>query len=152
MTLRDLGRYPESEFEIEKVLELDPRQVWTHETLGEVYLAQGNFEKALAEMNREPAGPWQDFGRALAFAALGQRSNSDAELKKFTLGYQNVGAFQIAQIYAYRGETNLAFEWLDRAFRQRDGGLGNLKTNWILRPLRSDARYAQLLKKVNLSD
>ena len=59
-------------------------------------------------------------------------------------------AYQIAEIYAWRGEKDQAFMWLDRAYGQRDGGLIGLKTDWLLASLRSDPRYGALLRKMNL--
>jgi hypothetical protein len=59
-------------------------------------------------------------------------------------------AFQIAEVYAWRGDTEQVFCRLDRAYVQRDGGLATMKTNPILASLRSDARYKALLGKMNL--
>jgi serine/threonine-protein kinase len=60
------------------------------------------------------------------------------------------GAYQIAEVYAWRGEKDQAFLWLDRAYAQRDGGLVELKTDWLLASLRPDPRYSALLRKMNL--
>jgi hypothetical protein len=61
-------------------------------------------------------------------------------------------AYQIAQVYAYRGEVDQAFEWLNRARNQHDGGLMLIKTDLLLKSLRGDLRYAQMLKRLNLPD
>jgi serine/threonine protein kinase/Flp pilus assembly protein TadD len=150
--LRDLGRYEAAHASFQRALELGPNQVWTHEMNGEVYLAQNRLAEALAEMEKEPEGFWRDFGEALAYHALGRRQDSDAALARLITEGQNVAAFQIAQVYAYKGETDQAFAWLDRACRQRDGGLGHLKADWLLKSLRKDPRYAQLLRRVNLPE
>jgi serine/threonine-protein kinase len=61
-------------------------------------------------------------------------------------------AYQIAEVYAWRGERDKAFEWLDRAIRQRDGGVGYVTYDPLLNGLRSDPRYGAVLKKLKLSD
>jgi hypothetical protein len=58
-------------------------------------------------------------------------------------------AIQIAEVYAFRGESDKAFEWLDRAYAQRDGGV-DIKGNPLLKSLERDPRYAALLKKMHL--
>ena len=63
---------------------------------------------------------------------------------------ENGAAFEIAEVYAYRGESDKAFAWLDRAYRQRDGGLTYVKVDPLLKSLRRDPRYADLLMKMHL--
>jgi len=59
-------------------------------------------------------------------------------------------AFQVAEVYAFRGETDRAFEWLERAYAQRDGGLLQIKGNPLLKSVEHDPRYAAFLKKMRL--
>ena len=59
-------------------------------------------------------------------------------------------AYQIAEVYADRGESDKAFEWLNRAYEQRDAGLRSLKIDPYLKSLSHDARYADILKKLRL--
>ncbi len=74
----------------------------------------------------------------------------DISLAECIKTYQSNSAFQIAEIYAFRGESDKAFEWLERAYEQRDGGLGDLKGDLLLRNIEKDQRYAAFLKKMNL--
>ena len=53
-------------------------------------------------------------------------------------------------VYAFRNQSDEAFEWLDRAYAQRDGGLIGTKVDPLLKSLHSDPRFAALLKKLNL--
>ena len=78
-------------------------------------------------MQKEPDRVWRDQGLALASHAAGKTKGADAALAEFIEKYQNEWAFQIAEICAYRGETDKAFEWLERAYKQRDGGLSEMK-------------------------
>ena len=60
-------------------------------------------------------------------------------------------AFQIAEVYAFRGEPDRAFEWLDRAYVQHDPGLPEqLVGDPLLRSLQHDPRYAAFLKRMRL--
>ena len=152
-SLRDLGRYEDARGALAKALDLNPNQItMIHEVGGEIYLAQGRPQEALAEMEKEPAGLYRDLGEALAYHALGRRQESDAPLARIISQHTNDGAYQIGQVYAYRGETDRAFEWLNRAYIQHDPGLGWFKTDLKLKSLRKDPRYALLLKKLNLPE
>jgi hypothetical protein len=63
---------------------------------------------------------------------------------------QGDAAFQIAGVYAFRRDSDKAFEWLERAYAQRDGGLTALKASPLLARLRADPRYTALLKTMRL--
>ena len=86
----------------------------------------------------------------MAYHALGRREDSDNALKKLIATHQNDCANQIAEVYAFRGETDKAFQWLERAFQQRDPAGPELKTGPLMKSLRQDRRYAELLKKMRL--
>jgi adenylate cyclase len=60
------------------------------------------------------------------------------------------GAYQIAEAYAWRGEQDEAFAWLDRAYAQRDGGLAFIKCDPLLANLVGDPRFGTLLQKLGL--
>ena len=71
-------------------------------------------------------------------------------LAKYIEDFQSTAAFQIAEIYAFRGESDKAFEWLERAYQQRDGGLAEMKGDPLLRNIEKDPRYTAFLKKMKL--
>jgi serine/threonine-protein kinase len=90
-------------------------------------------------------------GDVMVEHALGHSAESQRALDSILAGpYPEVAGYQIAQMYAWRGETDLAFAWLGRAAELHDAGLNYLKFDPLLRGLRGDARFAALLKKVNL--
>jgi TolB-like protein/DNA-binding winged helix-turn-helix (wHTH) protein/Flp pilus assembly protein TadD len=150
--LRDLGRYDEANAALQSALELNPREIWQiHETRGEILLAQGRPQEALAEMEREPAGFSHELGMALAYHALGQHKDSDAALANLTSLWPNDCAYQIAQVYAYRGQVDEAFRWLEHAYRLHDPGLMWFRTDLKLKSLRGDPRYADLLRRLHLA-
>jgi hypothetical protein len=59
-------------------------------------------------------------------------------------------AYQIAEICSYRADSDLAFQWLNRAYQQRDSGMRSLKTDPLLKSLHKDPRYSELLRKMRL--
>ena len=144
------GRWQEAEAAIRKALELNPQYPYAHCLLGRINLAQSKPEEALAEMEKEPEPFWRGHGLALAYHASGKKKEADAALADYMKEYQNDAAFQIAEIYAYRGETDKAFEWLERAYKQRDGGLSEMKGDPLLRSLHSDPRWKAFLQKMKL--
>ncbi len=89
-------------------------------------------------------------GKALAYHALGHKMQADAALAEFVGQYQADAAFQIAEIHAFRGETDRAFQWLERAYSQRDSGLSQLIGDPLLKSLEQDPRYLGFLKKMRL--
>jgi TolB-like protein/DNA-binding winged helix-turn-helix (wHTH) protein/Tfp pilus assembly protein PilF len=148
--LYSAGRYDEAKVMLQKALELNPQKERDHSIRGQILLAQGHPEHALAEFEQETSGMWKLFGEALAYHSLGRRHDSDAALGTLVDTRAYDCAFQIADIYAFRREPDKAWEWLDRAYRQRDGGLMFLKIDPLLEALRRDSRYADLLKKMHL--
>ena len=89
-------------------------------------------------------------GEALAYSALGRPADSDNALTNLVANHQDDAAYQIAEAYAYRAETAKAFQWLDRAFQQRDPGTPEVKTNPLMKSLRQDPHYAELLTQMHL--
>ncbi len=77
-------------------------------------------------------------------------TESDAALSELIAKYHEGGAYQIAQVYAFRNQSDEAFEWLDRAYAQRDGGLIGTKVDPLLKSLHNDPRFVVFLKKLNL--
>ena len=87
---------------------------------------------------------------ALAYHALGRKKEADTVLSELIAKYQAIDAYQIAEVYALRNQSDEAFEWLDRACAKHDDGLIETKIDPLLKSLHNDPRYAALLKKLNL--
>jgi tetratricopeptide (TPR) repeat protein len=144
------GQWEEAIRALNKVLELNPKYPMVHNIMGRVYLSQNRPKDALAEIEREQQTIWRLHGQVLVYHALGRKKESDVALAELIAKGKDDSAFQIAEAYAFRGETDKAFEWLQRAYSQRDGGLVELKGNPLLKSLDRDARYAAFLKKMRL--
>ena len=148
--LYSAGQYEKALASTQKALELNPQKTYDHFTRGEVFLAQGNLQQSLTEMEQEPGAYWRLTGEALVYYALGREQDSNASLSELITQYHQSMAYQIAEIYAYRGDSDPAFQWLNRAYEQRDSGMRSLKIDPLLKSLRQDSRYIELLKRVRL--
>lgn len=143
------GKLDEAVAAANKVVELNPQRPVVHSLLGQIHLAQGQPEQALAEFEREPEPDYRVYGLALGYHSLGRKKESDAALAELIAKYPGM-AFQTAEAYAFRGEADRAFEWLERAYAQRDGGLAQMEGDPLLKNIEHDPRYATFLKKMRL--
>lgn len=114
---------------------------------------EGNLGSALDASDRlaeaEPS-----YRRALELAPQreGTRVCLALNLLARSRGYQTEYAYQVAEVYGARGDADLAIDWLERAYAQRDGGLSELKISRLLRSLYAYARRDAVLRKMGLAD
>ena len=144
------GRLEEAETAYRKALELAPQYPSTHASLSLVLLALGRGEESLVEAVREPEEAFRLYALAIIHHGSGHRAESDAVLKDLIERYGDDSACQVAEVYGARGESDRAFQWLDRAHAQRDSGLLGLEVNPRFRSLHGDPRWREFLKKWGL--
>jgi serine/threonine-protein kinase len=146
------GREQEARTEYARVIELNPSAPNSHAGVGLTYLLEGKFEEAAVAAQKDAA----DWARLLivSCARWGQKrvSDSDAALGELIAKVGETGAYQIAEVYAYRNDKDHAFEWLERARRQRDAGLPGLRTDTLLANLHNDPRWDAFLRRMSLAD
>jgi len=147
-----VGRQQEARTEYARVIELNPLAPNSHAGVGLTYLLEGKFEEAAVAAQKDAA----DYARLLivSCARWGQKrvSDSDAALAELIAKVSETGAYQIAEVYAYRNDKDHAFEWLERARRQRDAGLPGLRTDTLLPNLHDDPRWDAFLSTMGLAD
>lgn len=146
------GRLDESESAGRKALELAPEMPQVHSFLSRVFLARSRPNEALVEAEQEPFGAFHLQSLALAYHALGRKEESDRCLRELISKFREDNAFQIAEVYAFRGELDAAAEWLSRSYTQRDPGLMQMKGDPLLKNLEHDQRYVTLLNRMHLLD
>jgi serine/threonine protein kinase len=145
------GRFNEAEATCRKLEELNPKLLdLTYCALTRVMM--GRNTEALVTEQKESWEPGRLWGLSIIYWKLGRRAESGAALNEMDKRYGAVMAYQSAETHAYRGEVELAFEWLERAYRERDTGLYGLRSDPFLANLRGDSRYKVLLAKMNLAD
>jgi TolB-like protein/DNA-binding winged helix-turn-helix (wHTH) protein/Tfp pilus assembly protein PilF len=145
-----LGPLAQSAADSKKALELDPDHWSTPVDLSRTYLLEGRPQDALPEIENVHYAPHRAWLYALTYYALGRKRESDAALSELITKYHASNAFEIATTYAFRNQTDEAFEWLDRAYAQRDPSMMSTKVEPLLNSLHNDPRFAALLKKLNL--
>ncbi len=145
------GRYPDAFAAFRKSLELEPDAVFTHELLGEALLFSGDLDRALTEMQREPHDVMRRLGLSWVYAALGRREESRRLLEEVGSEHPDFSS-AVAAGYASLGMADEAFEWLDRALRERDGGVLEARVGPLFQPLRADPRWEPFLRRIGLSD
>ena len=133
-----------------RLLALSPGWLSGHYYLGRILLERGDARAALAAMEQEPSPMWRLTGLALVHHALGNRVASDAAFEELRKEDPVGIAYQFAEIHAYRGEIDLAFEWLERAEATNDSGLTDAITNPLMRSLQADPRWAALVARLRL--
>ncbi|RMG63554.1 MAG: hypothetical protein D6715_11130 [Calditrichaeota bacterium] len=139
-----------AEAAFQKTLELNPDFPAAHLFLARVNLARQEADSALQAIEQEIEPAWRLFGLALVHFARKDLPAADGALAELIQTYQNQAAYQIAQVFAYRNQPDKAFAWLERAYRQRDGGLAEMKNDPLLRNLEGDERYNAFLARMNL--
>ena len=137
----------------QRILELDPDHPSGNLWAGEAYIAQGRFREAIAACERAGAFNWAVAGRALAYGMSGKREVSQKllnDLKNMIQQGAPGAAAWIARTFAQLGEIDLAFEYLEKAYQDRDTQVVWLKVDPFCDPLRSDRRFDTLLRRMNL--
>ena len=144
------GKLDEADAAGRKAAELQPAAASSHRWQALVAVQRGNGEAALREAQLEPDEGYRRFELALAQYVRGDRKEADAALADLIANGRDQLAYQIAEVYAVRGETDKAFEWLQISFDNHDSGTLSLLIDPLLRSLRDDARYKNLLAKLGL--
>jgi hypothetical protein len=104
-------------------------------------LLQGRPQDALREIERVHYAPYRAHRMRLRIYALGRKQESDAALRELMMKYHASNAFEIATIYAFRNQTDEAFEWLDRACAQHDPSMMSTKVEPLLNSLHNDRDF-----------
>jgi Tfp pilus assembly protein PilF len=148
--LATLGHLDEGERTISKAIELQPSAHGFHAGLAGVQILRGDLGAALAAAEQEPPGDAQDFAVAIARQIGGDRATADAALQSVIDRYADRGAYGIAQVFALRHNADKTFEWLDRAWTNRDGGVGSLLSDPFILRYKEDPRFSAYCRKVGL--
>jgi TolB-like protein len=144
------GKLDEADAAGRKMAELQPSASSSHRWQVLVAVQRGDGETALREAQLEPDDGFRPFELALAQYVRGDRKAADAALADLVANGRNSLAYQIAEVYAVRQEVDKAFEWLQIAFDNHDGGIPSLLVDPLMRSLRDDPRYHKLLTKLGL--
>jgi serine/threonine-protein kinase len=144
------GKLDDADAAARKGAELQPTGAANHRWQVLIAAERGDGASALREAQLEADEGYRRFELAVAQYVAGDRQAADAALADLLAKAQEGFAYQIAEVYAMRGEKGKAFEWLQIAFDDRDAGMLSLLVDPLLRGLRDDPRYKNLVAKVGL--
>jgi eukaryotic-like serine/threonine-protein kinase len=144
------GQYDLAREALKNALRSAPQHSLAARELAVADLLDQRPPEALLLFQKHPLEWVQQFGAALAQYSLGNPIESQRALDALVASNSKTSQYQIAQIHAWRGEKDLAFEWLERARLEGDPGTRYLKYDPFLRTLRSDPRYRVLVERLKL--
>ena len=138
--------------ECQKSLELDPNFPLTHLCLGMAYTQKGEYGKAIAALDRGNMPALRDGQLGYAYAVSGQPEKARKLIEELQAGSQpeHLVPYHLAMIYFGLGETDKAFECLDKSCEQHSFQLFWIKTLPQLDSVRSDPRFQAILRRMNL--
>jgi len=136
----------------QRSLEINPQQSWVASSVAYTFLLVGEPAKALPIAQRASSEVFRLQGAALAEHDLGNVKEAEQRLSELIAKSADSGAYQIAEVYAWWADKDNAFQWLDRASVQHDGGLILVKVDPLLKSIRPDPRFKAFLRKMNLPE
>jgi len=145
---RQAGRYDAAIASLRTALSLSPGQANLHDQLGLALMLKGDATAALTEIEQEKSEVWRMIALPMAYCALGRKADADAALDALIAKYEKDAPYNIAYVYAFCGDADKAFEWLDRAITYHDGGLGGIVTENLFDKIHSDPRWLPFLRKI----
>ena len=160
-----VGDYEKSYHQFQHTIEMDPTFPLAHEYFAGLLIAMGRYEQAIEENEKAELLSGENPAKAAAEAASklkAWRSGGEKEfwrrdlaknLRAFQRDGKAVSASSLVSAYARAGEIDNAFEWLDKAYEERDGqDITLLKYDWSARNLRGDPRYKAFQRKLGLPE
>ncbi len=150
--LRTAGRFDQAAVAYRTVLNLSPGRIAAQYGLGISLMLNGDLETALQEMKREELQVLRLTGLALVYHALDQAAESDAALEELADKHAQDAASNVAEIHAFRNETEPAFAWLKRAEENNSTDLTGVNVNRLFASLHDDPRWQDLLERLGYSE
>jgi TolB-like protein/DNA-binding winged helix-turn-helix (wHTH) protein/Tfp pilus assembly protein PilF len=136
-----------------KALEMHRHYRLLHDYLTSAYAAKGTYGEALAELEKGIAlsgsGPWELSMRAYVFGRMGRTKDARSELSAL-LSSDDPPPYFIALAYVGLGENDKAFAWLEKTLEQRSGPFNEVNADPLFDPLRTDARFSALVRRMGV--
>jgi tetratricopeptide (TPR) repeat protein len=155
-TLALAGRPREAMEEYHKALALDPNYPQAHWRLGDVHRDEGRFEDAIAELETAVAlthrAPSTLAALAADYARAGRKPEAEELLGELhaPAARRYVSPYAMSWVYIALGDRDRAFEWLEKAYRERSNGMAFLAVDPALAALRGDPRFHSLAQRIGV--
>jgi TolB-like protein/DNA-binding winged helix-turn-helix (wHTH) protein len=144
-----LGRFDRAHDVLTQAMRVAPLDEHARYYLGLGELLQGHAAAALPHFE-DSAHVLRLTGLAMAHHTFGDADASDQDLQLLITRYGHILPYNAADVYAWRGENDKAFEWLERAYALHDASFMYLEFDPLLRGLHADPRFSALLARLNL--
>jgi tetratricopeptide (TPR) repeat protein len=151
MAYRLDGRWDDAIANLRKVLDLSPDRLSAHFYLGLALMQKGDPRAALEATQKESFEALRLIGLAMVYHDLGRNAESDAALDALINNFGKDAAYNIAYVWAYRGEADRAFEWLEKALEYKDPGLTDVQTDQLFANIHDDPRWLPFLERIGRS-
>jgi len=147
------GDFVGAEIALRKSIAINASFDGNHYQLGKIDMARGEFQAAFKELQQEVTSDAKNAGLAMVYHALRRKGDSDATLSSLIRESGDTWPYSVATVYAYRGERDEAFKWLEKGLASRDSDLlEGIRGDPEFAALREDARYKALLRRMNLPE
>lgn len=144
------GEYEQSLTSYRVAIELNPELPGVRAYRARIKIIQENPDSAMKESDQEVDPFWKRYSRILALLAQDRHEEAESLLEQMIADDGHRAAYQITEILAFRGDIDEAFEWLQRAYDQKDSGMRELIGNYFLRNLHDDSRWEDMLNLMGL--
>ena len=144
-------RYAQAAQSMRHALDLNPKMSGAHAVIGDALLLQGDAKAAVTEYRAESSALFRLTGLAMALRPAGDAAGAVAAFGDLVAQLGDGGAYQQAQVQAQWRDANAAFAALDHALVVRDSGLVTLGIDPLLDPIRLDARYPGVARRLGLT-
>lgn len=151
-TLLANREFTRAEAAFRQIVEFSAESAWGHPGIGLAQIAQKRFDEAEVNAQRGSVAWARDFVLTMAQWGKGRVADAEEALHRLIAQAGDVAAYQIACAYAQRGDADRAFEWLERAHRQRDPGLSWSKADYFLSAVHDNPRWPAFLRQLGLHD
>ncbi|MFT5768248.1 MAG: adenylate cyclase [Lysobacterales bacterium] len=152
ITYEALGRLEDAESIYRKGLSINPQMAGAQARLARLLIEKGNLSEALAVANQESSIVYRLTSQAMAHHALGDSEKSQSALDELINDHAMHAAFQVAEVYGFRGEADKTFEWLEHSYSIHDSGLSSILADTAFRGLTTDPRWETFLEKLGLAE
>lgn len=147
-----LNRLDEAMESFNKFAVYYPNSQILHYMKAQVLLAQGLKEEALEEIEQETHEFFGLYGKNFVYFALGREKETDSVFKEYIKKFSESDPANTADLYAYRGDFEASFKWLNKALEIKDPVLLEALTYPSFKQMHKDPRWGELIQKMGLPD
>ena len=148
----DKEEFDKAEAALKKFLFMYKDSPWSHNFLAQIYLGQGEIEKAMQEIEQDTDPFWRLHIESMIVYASGNTEKEDKLLKKLVDDWGHDSWPNIAIVYAYRNDVDEAFDWLEQSYDVKDPSLFSLLNTPAFKNLHGDPRWNAFINKLGLPE